>query len=220
MSTSQYSGNEAAQRSVIYAVLARAYLEEPDIDLIRYWKQPEAQTVCRELQCSLGDNFLTEKEDVLTKDLAAEYARLFLVPPRHIPPYESFFVGGAKTPEEAFEPALQGKASIEVQDFYRDHGIHLPEDSTLFPDHIGIELQALHLMCAGESRGAEDNDPDRARQYRCLAGKFLMEHPGRWVFPFCDRILETTEAPFYQVVAQLTKAFLETEMKELAPCSV
>jgi len=220
MSSSYHSDHEATQRSGVYAILARTFLKEPDSELIRYFQQPEVQTVLRELDCSFGDDFLTAKEDALARGLAVEYARLFLVPPRHIPPYESFFVGGAKTPKEVFEPALQGKASVEVQDFYRDHGICFAKDSTLFPDHIGIELEALHLMCAGESRAAEANDPDRARQYRCLAGKFLAEHPGRWVFTFCDRILEIAEDPFYRVVAQLTKAFLETEMKELAPCSV
>jgi len=220
MSSSQHTDNEAAQRSVVYALLARIYRMEPDLDLIRYLKQPEVQSVFQELHCSFGDDFLTEDEDALVRDLAVEYVRLFLAPPRHIPPYESFFVGGAETPSEVFEPALQGKASVEVQDFYRDHGIRLSEDSTLFPDHLGLELEALHLLCAGESRAAKANDPDQARQYRCLTGKFLAEHPGRWAFAFCDRILEIAEAPFYRVVAQLTKAFLETEMKELAPCSV
>jgi len=220
MSSSQSSGNEAAQRSVVYAVLARAYLKEPDIDLIQYLKQPEVQSVFGELHCSFGESFLTTQDVLLVRDLAAEYARLFLVPPHHIPPYESFFVGGLNTPAEAFEPALQGKASVEVQDFYQDHGIPFAKDATLFPDHVGVELEALHLLCAGEARAVEASNLDQARQYRCLTGRFLAEHPGRWIFTFCDRLIKIAEAPFYRVVAELTKAFLETEMKELAPCSV
>jgi TorA maturation chaperone TorD len=220
MDMENHPSNEAVQRSIVYAVLARAFLKEPDSELIGYFRRPEVQEILSESNLALGDKFLTSEEAPLLQKLSIEYCRLFLAPPTHIPPYESFFVGGLNQPKETFEPALQGKASIEVQDFYREHGIVLPENTKLFPDHVSLELEALHLLCQYESRATGSAELHPAGHYRCLAGKFLREHPGRWVPAFCDQILVKAEEPFYRVIAQLTKAFIETELAELARCSV
>jgi len=218
MKTVHLPDNEAAQRSALYGVLSRVFLHEPDQAIIHYLKTDEVQEILRGLGLSFGDDFLKTDEEMLVREIALEYVRLFLAPPTHLPPYESFFVGGLQQPEETFEPALQGKAAAEVQTFYREHGILFPEGSKLLPDHIGIELEALRLLCDLESKSVASGHPDSVRHIRRTTGTFLMEHPHRWVPDFCDQILKRTEIPYFRVVALLTKAFIASELEDLIPC--
>ena len=211
---------EAAERSTVYAILSRAFLKEPDGALIRYFKSPDVQEAMKELDLSFGEDFLSSDEGMLVEELAIEYARLFLTPPTHLPPYESFYVGGLHDPEEVFEPTLQGKASKEVQDFYRSHQILFADDCIEFPDHIGIELEAMRLLCDVESKTPVSNDPEKILHVRRLQGKFLAEHPNRWIPIFCEQVLQRTMNSFFPVIVQLTKAFIESELETLRPCSL
>lgn len=220
MNSSGYQNNEAATRSALYALLARSYLQEPDLELIRYFRRSETRQILAELDLTLKESFLKKEEGDLVRELELEYCRLFLTPPSHIPPYESFFIGGLKDPEEVFEPALQGKAAKEVQAFYREHGLILPEDTRHLPDHIGLELEALRLLCDLESKAEAEGKQDQVQRYRRITKKFLAEHPNRWIRSFCDAILRKAETPFYGVVAQLTRSFVKSELEELTPGGV
>ncbi len=210
--------NEAAQRSILYALLSRTFVKEPDLPLIRYFKSVEVQEILKELDLSLGEFFLNIDEETLVQELAVEFARLFLTPPTHFPPFESFYAGGQNQPEETFEPALQGKAAEEVLTFYHEHGILFPEKTHLLPDHIAMELEALRLLCELESEAVSSSRPDRVSQYRRITGTFITEHPNRWFPTFCDQILQKTSNPYFRVVAQLTQSFIESEFENLAPC--
>ena len=121
---------------------------------------------------------------------------------------------------ENFEPFLQGKAAAEVRTFYREHGILMPEGARVLPDHIGVELEALRLLCELESMAADSGRTDRVRQLRQITGNFLAEHPKRWIPLFSELILKKAENPFYRVVAQLTHAFIDSELAELTHRSV
>ncbi len=212
--------SEAAQRSAVYALLSRAFLEEPDLALIRYFRSRGVQEILASLGLSLGEEFLTQSESQLRERLARDYARLFLAPPTHIPPYQSFFVGGLHEGEDTFEPRLQGKAAEEVQAFYRDHGMAFPENSSIFPDHVGVELEALRWLSEREAAAASDGDTAQVLRCRQIAGTFLREQILRWVPLLCDAVVEKSPSPFYAVVAQLTRSFVESEHEELTPCSV
>jgi TorA maturation chaperone TorD len=214
------SGGEAAERSTVYALLSRAFLEEPDVALIRYFRSDGVQEVLASLDLSLGADFVTQPEAQLQETLARDYARLFLTPPIHIPPYQSFFVGGLHEPEETFEPRLQGKASQEVAAFYREHGLVFPEESTAFPDHVGIELEALRWLSELEASAASRGEAAQALQCRQIAGTFLREQVLRWVPTFCEAVVRKSPSPFYVVLAQLTRSFIESELEELTPCGV
>jgi TorA maturation chaperone TorD len=216
MELSSLSEHEARLRAALYGMLASAFLKEPDPNMIRYFRGSEVGEILKELNLSLGKAFLHEQEEVLIEQLAEEYARLFLVPPFHIPPYESFYVGGLHDSEETFEPSLQGKAAKEVQAFYGEHGLTFSEDSRQLPDHIGIELEALRVLCELEAQSAAQGDGDAVRHCRALARRFLTEHPCRWVPAFGDQIQERTENPFYGVLAQMTRLFIKSELEELA----
>ncbi len=214
------SGGEATERSTVYALLSRAYLEEPDVALIRYFRSDTVQQILATLDLSLGSDFLTQPEAALREALARDYAQLFLAPPEHIPPYQSYFVGGLHEPEETFEPRLQGKASQEVAAFYREHGLVFPEHSTAFPDHIGVELEALRWLSELEAAAASRGEGAQVLRCRQTAGAFLRDHVLRWVPAFCEAVLGKSPSPFYVVLAQLTRAFIESELEELTPCHV
>jgi len=212
MKKKEHPNHEAAKRSAVYALLSRLFLKEPGLEMIRFLKSREVLTLFESLDLPLGNEILKKDEASLIHELSLEYARLYLTPPSHLPPYESFYVGGFRDDMENFEPSLQGKAAVEVRTFYHEYGILIPEEAKLLPDHIGVELEALRLLCELESQAADSGHTDRVRQ---IEGQFLAEHPGRWIPLFSDLIIKKTENPFYRAVSQLTRAFIDSELTEL-----
>lgn len=212
--------SEAVERAGLYGLLSCIFQSAPDLELIRHFRSAAVQETLGELNLSLGRHFMEADEQVLQEELAAEYTRLFLASPTHLPPYESCFVGGLKQPEETFEPSLQGKAAQETAAFYGEHGITFAHEANLFPDHIAVELDALRLLCDLEAEAAAQGQPEEVLRCRQTAARFLAEHVNRWVPRFCAIVIDSVKTGFYAVAAELTRSFIDSETKELAPCGV
>jgi len=215
MNPEEMQFHDSIWRSRLYAILASAFLREPDSGVIRFFQQPDTRSILQAFSLSMDESFVTTPAEVLAENLATEYTRLFLAPPTHLPPFESCYVGGVRQDPETFEPSLRGRAAREVETFYFEHGITLPDGDSTPPDHIGLELDALRLFCEREAEEFTAGRKAQARHIRRIAKRFLTEHPIRWVPSFCDRILGSTPAPFFRIIAQLTGAFLISESEAL-----
>ncbi|MDX1763937.1 MAG: molecular chaperone TorD family protein [bacterium] len=213
-------GSEAKERASLYGLLSRMFRTEPGPELIRHFRSPAIQKTLEDLNLAMGREFMETDEKILQEELGAQYTRLFLAPPTHLPPYESCFVGGINQPKETFEPSLQGKAALETAAFYEAHGITFDHEASLFPDHIAVELDALRLLCDLEAEAGSRGNPAAVLRCRQTAARFLEEHVNRWVPLFCDAVLESAKTGFYAVAAKLTKSFIDAETNELAPCGV
>jgi TorA maturation chaperone TorD len=212
--------SEAAERASLYGLLSRMFRTEPTLEFIHLFRSAAVQKALGDLNLSMGRAFMEADEQILQERLAAEYTRLFLAPPTHLPPYESCFVGGIKQPKETFEPSLQGKAAHETAAFYAENGITFSHEANLFPDHIAVELDALRLLCDLEAEAEGRGNPEEVLRCRQTAARFLAEHVNRWVPLFCDAVIESAGTGFYAVAAELTRSFIDSETKELAPCGV
>ena len=212
--------SEAAERASLYGLLSRMFRTEPDLELIRHFRSAAVQETLGDLNLSMGRPFMEADEQVLQEELATEYARLFLAPPTHLPPYESCFVGGIKQPKETFEPSLQGKAAQETAAFYAENGITFSHETNLLPDHIAVELDALRLLCDLEAEAAGRRNLGEVLRCRQTAARFLAEHVNRWVPLFCETVIDSAKTGFYAVAAELTRSFVDSETEELTPCGL
>ena len=135
--------------------------------------------------------------------LLVEYTRLFLGPVEAVArPYGSVWLTKEKT--------LMQESSLAVLALYREGGFDLAEDFRELPDHVVAELEFLYLLLFRENRALRDDDAAIAGIV-ALKRRFLEEHAGRWIAPFCKAIGEGSGSEFYRTIAELTERFVRLE---------
>jgi TorA maturation chaperone TorD len=154
--------------------------------------------------CPTAAEFGRKMEQALlecdAETLMVEHARLFVGPNRVVaPPYGSVYLEEGRR--------VMGDSTLEVLQAYREAGLRLDPDFKELPDHIAAELEFLYYLTAkalgadASEQGAEAARPRTARE------AFLDRHLRKWVAPFCERILEGSEQPFYRALAECLRAF-------------
>jgi len=191
------------ERSGLYGFLDTVFRSEPSEAQIEGMKSPSFQ----EALGGLDFGFLEADETELARDLAVEYAALFLGPGGHVSPHESVHVddGGQ----------LLSEATIAVRNYIEACGFEYDPDYHGLPDHISTEFEFMAEVTRQEAVAWQELDFEKT--YNCLEYErdFLDRHIGRWVPTFCKRVLERAELPFYRRIVELTLNFLDSEVGEI-----
>lgn len=137
-----------------------------------------------------------------TLELAVEYTRLFRGPVRaEVYPYEAMYAGGE----------IMGRSAMDVMTRYAKAGVVLSGDFNDLPDHISVELEFMHYLCAQESDALSRGEADKAPRFRLMAQRFFQDHLAHWVPEFCDRVIRYATTPFYLSLARITREFIGRE---------
>lgn len=212
-------------RANMYAFLSEAFLEELDTDdmaRIAAEETDHGPALLEELPDDVGeeDQFagidklqefaehvrkLDDKgREELERELAVEYANLFLAgKDDQVNPYENFYIGK--------EPILQGERTVHVKTVMKELGYEEFEEHAEPPDHIGLELEFMAYLCNSAALNLDAGEDEYAGRYLDFQQKFLERHLLKWAPDACDDIIESTEALFYEGLAELTKDFLQSE---------
>ncbi len=135
------------------------------------------------------------------EELAVEHARLFVGPQRVIaPPYGSVYLEEGRR--------VMGESTMEALRTYEDAGLRLDADFKELPDHVAVELEFAYYLMSKGVEAAEAGIAEKARSCESAREAFLDRHLRRWVPPFCARIAEGTENPFYSNLAKCLDAFV------------
>jgi putative dimethyl sulfoxide reductase chaperone len=127
--------------------------------------------------------------------LTVEYARLFVGPMSlQAPPYGSVYLEHGKQ--------VMGESTQAVFQFYRQSGLNMDADFTEMPDHIAVELEFVSYCL---QQAASQEDQAATMMWLDTAGSFLGQFLGRWYIPFCEKLRENSDSPFYQALAELTE---------------
>ena len=201
----------AGHRSNIYGLLAAIYRREMTSDLLNQIKDPPILEVLSNLGIELNNSFMKRPEHELLKDLAVEYARLFLGPGKHISPHESVH----HQRDDGQCGQLWGLSTAELKKEIESAGLSYQAEYTGLPDHISVELEFMQQVTLAEEKAWEDGDRNLALV--CLENekKFIEEHLAEWIPDFCDKVINGAESPFYWAMAELTKKFIEFEKNEV-----
>ena len=203
---------DVRSRANVYRLLSRLFSMEVDDPLLEWIGSEEILSTLASLNvdtspfasCHVQEDS-REKEELLD-DLAAEYAALFILP-GDLSPYESVRLKGQLCQEPEWK----------VRQFYLDCGLVMKEDTKIFADHIGAELGFLAYLAEKEADALDSCDDEGAGKWQDAQSGFFGAHLGCWAFSFLDDMERFTSNPFYSVVAQLTRNFLQVECEELAP---
>ncbi|MCL5022675.1 MAG: molecular chaperone TorD family protein [Nitrospirae bacterium] len=175
----ELNDSENIERAAIYRLFSSLFMNEPD-----------DETLVR-----IREIFGMEFEDA-PEEIRADYAATFLKPDHPPSPYESLY-------HYSFgdTPRLWGKATAEVQTFYRSAGLMVGEEPDIVPDHLGLELLFMSYLI---ERGL-------FRQQR----EFLDLHLMRWVPEYCDEVRRHAATTFYRELAEIMKEFIASDYESL-----
>lgn len=192
---------EALARSNTYKLLSIAFIRELTPESIEVFRGSDMAEILRELGEGFGREFYNRDEQELLKELAEEYAALFIMP------------GGVNPTESVARSGLYMQAFAgQVTRFYRKCSFTLPDDFKGFPDHIGIELEFMSHLAKNEAGAYRENKADG---WVALQKEFLQDHLSRWAADFAGDVAKYTRQPFYREMARLLYEFIRSEAEEL-----
>jgi TorA maturation chaperone TorD len=135
------------------------------------------------------------------EELLVEYARLFVGPFELIaPPYGSVYLDPKRI--------VMGDSTMKVLRAYKEAGLELSDSLREPPDHIAVELEFMHFLAVCETRATMEGNRGKARDLLTAQGRFLSESLHPWVPPFCEKIKQGAEKPFYRILADCLSAFV------------
>lgn len=163
--------------------------------------QPEAQAMDAAL-CALASTRCEDADDALpasgVNELAADFAAIYLTHALRASPHESVWLDDDHL-------MLQGP-TFAVREFYRRHGVQVPDWRARADDHLVHELEFVALLL---ERGDERE-----------AARFLKTHLMAWLPQFATRVAQRAATPFYAALAALTHAACEHCLQRLPAVAV
>ena len=179
-------------RTNTYAYLSQAYLKEPSEELVNGFLDEG-------LVSSLPDRLEDGSEHPLRRfakaydgDLEAlgqEFEALFIVPIRgmYVTPYASVYLTGIMSQEPM-------RATRQI---YKDAGLELGQGSADSPDHIGMELEFMAMLCDRETTVLRDGPSDEVQDLLVLQQRFLTGHLLPWIPQLSSEIIKRGTSDFY-----------------------
>ena len=143
-------------------------------------------------------------------DLKIEYNRLFVGPNKlPCPPYESVY----RTDREGGEMGtLMGPSAWDVKNRYAEAGLEISGGFNDYPDHVAVELEFMHFLCSKESFEKEKREEWQRREK-----EFLELHIRFWAQVFSEKVLKSTDSPFYRTAAAFLKEHIDDELAFFSP---
>ena len=194
----------AGSRNRVYLLLSTLLTEEVTPELLAILKSEMMAEAFGELDSDIACYLNDQEPQKLLKDLAEEYAALFIVP-GGISPHESVRLHGM----------LNQKPAWEAEEFYRRCGLVMRDECRLMPDHLGLELEFMGYLAGREAEAHAKQDEEEAAQLIGLQGNFFQNHIDNWAFSFLADLQRYAFHPFYKGLGSLTVNYLKTEKEYL-----
>jgi len=66
-----------------------------------------------------------------------------------------------------------------------------------------------------EKQAWSENNGKDALHYLKIEHLFMKDHLSKWIYQFCDKVIADAELSFYREMAELTKSFIQTDIKNI-----
>ncbi|MEE8558058.1 MAG: molecular chaperone TorD family protein [Myxococcota bacterium] len=207
------SRERCTDRARVYRALARMFQvpERSRVDSVRNEDLPAVKGALGRLGAE-GD--LLEKVDrlvALFSDADLEQLRR---------DYESTFEpsGGLRcspnetshAPNSPQEAMVRTFEMADIAGFYRAFGVEIAP-GTERVDHVGAELEFMHLLAVKELLAEQSGDPEHAEICRDASLAFLRDHLIRWMPKLGQSLEEMAEGPVYRLAGEVAARFVELD---------
>jgi len=120
----------------------------------------------------------------------------------HLVPYESFYTRDDQMIESGGENPL-----LEIYDTL-DFKVKLEEARVVSPDHIGVELEFMYVLCDAMQKAFVADDEDAVKEFLYIQKGFLRDHLLNWAPMYLINMKKESRTPLYHDGAELTLEFM------------
>lgn len=128
------------------------------------------------------------------------------------PPYGSVYL------ESSGE--VLNESTRDVERLYAAAGLQKATGLADAPDHVRIELDAMHVVIDKTVGAVGDGSWEAAQRLIEVQAALLQNHLARWVTPFTTRVRKHAATEFHRRLAATLEAFVRQEFLEDAPAMV
>ncbi len=204
MSKINITEEELGNRITLYAVISRLMITEVDDEFLKSIESNDALL-------SLFPNFKNwdkrkEFGSKILKEryLDVDYTNLFLL---HLVPYESFYTRD--------DQMIESGGDNPVITLYNalDFRVQLDKARVVSPDHIGVELEFMYMLCVAMEKAIEANDDEGIEELLYIQKGFLEDHLINWAPMYLINMKKESRTPLYHDGAELAMEFLLSDLE-------
>ena len=190
---------EIENRATLYALISRLMITEVDEEFI---KSIESNREILELFPNYKDwKKRKEFNGSILKEryLDVDFTNLSLL---HLVPYETFYTRDDQMVESAGDNPV-----VEIYDSL-NFDVNLEKGRVVSPDHIGIELEFMYMLCDSMKKAFENNDKDALHEFLLIQRGFLKDHLLNWAPMYLINVKKESRTPLYHDGAELALEFI------------
>jgi len=190
---------EIENRIALYALVSRLMITEVDEGFLKSIGQNreilELFPNYKEWEKRKAFNSSILKERYLDVD----FTNLSLL---HLVPYESFYTRDDQMIESGGANPL-----LEIYDTL-DFKVKLEEARVVSPDHIGVELEFMYVLCDAMKKAFLAEDEEAVQEFLYIQKGFLRDHLLNWAPMYLINMKKESRTPLYHDGAELTLEFM------------
>jgi len=190
---------EIENRISLYALVSRLMMTEADEEFL---KSIESNKDILDLLPNYKDwEKRKEFNNSILKEryLDVDFTNLSLL---HLVPYESFYTRDDQMIESGGENPL-----LEIYDTL-DFKVKLEEARVVSPDHIGVELEFMYVLCDSMKKAFVADDEDAVKEFLFIQKGFLKDHLLNWAPMYLINMKKESRTPLYHDGAELTLEYM------------
>ena len=190
---------QTIQRKNYYALLSRVLMQESDADLLRTVLENDGLMAFMPRLAEEKGAILADPKKYVEEVLNVDFTDFFLL---HAVPYESFY--------KSEEGTINTGGSNPVVRFYEEYQFQadLGKARVVSADHIGVELEFMHLLVESELKAREQGDEEAAKELMGIQKRFLQEHLLSFAPLFLEAVKMEAVTEYYRSFAELALDFL------------
>ncbi|WP_200763771.1 TorD/DmsD family molecular chaperone [Nitrosophilus alvini] len=198
---------DTIKRNSLYSLASRIFLQEIDEEVLKKIEEDENFDSLFPTFKDWKTRKEVGKKRLIEEYLNVDYTNIAIL---HLIPYETFYTRDDQMIES-------GGANPVVQ-IYNEYGfrVELDRARVVSPDHIGVELEFMHLLIQSQIRAEESEDFAAATELKKIEKKFLEEHLLKWAPMYLINVANEAATPFYQDSAKFAIEFLLEDYEYLS----
>ena len=194
-------------RQRLYAFFSRLWVKELDGPFLEWLDGPLGRELLPRFHADPAAAKVKDPEQrVATFD--ADFVHLTVV---NLAPYESFF--------RREDGMVEAGAVNPVASWLTQYGLEvdLAAARSLAPDHLGIELEVMAVLCAKEEEAVEADNGPAVGAVRRVQREFLEQHLLAWAPMYLFAAQRNARTMLYREGADATLQFLFTDLEQGLP---
>jgi putative dimethyl sulfoxide reductase chaperone len=190
---------ELKNRIAIYGLISRLMLVEVDETFLDTIEQDEDLLALFPNYKAWDKRTTLSRQELVDEYYNMDFTNLFLM---HLVPYESFYTRD--------DQMIESGGDNPVLELYNelDFTVELDKARVVSPDHIGVELEFMYMLCVATLNALQSDDKDSLCELIQVQRAFLKEHLLEWTPLFLINAKRESRTPLYHDGTELTLEFL------------